>query len=53
MKKCLSYLIECFLVSKHTNQVLKEVARCIAALLFVLFFSIEWDATLDNMGLFK
>lgn len=50
MKKCLSYLIECLLVSKHTNQVLKEVARCIAALLFVLFFSIDWDATLDAWG---
>lgn len=45
MKKCLSYLIECLLVSKHTNQVLKEVARCIAALLFVLFLSgvdLDW-----------
>ena len=53
MKKCLVYLIECFLVSKHTNQVLKEVARCIAALLFVLFFSIDWDATLDTWGVLK
>ena len=53
MKKCLSYLIECLLVSKYTNQVLKEVARCIAALLFVLFLSIDWDATLDNMGVLK
>ena len=50
MKKCLVYLIECFLVSKHTNEILKEVARCIAALLFVLFFSVDWDATLDAWG---
>jgi hypothetical protein len=53
VKKCLSYLIECLLVSKHTNQVLKEVARCIAALLFVLFFSVDWDATLDAWGVLK
>ena len=53
MKKCLSYLIGYFLVSKHTNQVLKEVARVIAALLFVLFFSIDWDATLDAWEVLK
>ena len=53
MKKCLSYLIECFLVSKHTNQVLKEAASCIAALLFALFFSIDWDATLDAWEVLK
>lgn len=53
MKKCLSYLIGCFLVSKHTNEVLKEVARCIAALLFVLFLSIDWDATLDAWEVLK
>lgn len=53
MKKCLSYLIECCLVSKHTNQVLQEVVRCIAALLFVLFFSIDWDKTLDAWEVFK
>ena len=53
MKKCLSYLIRCCLVSKHTNHVLKEVARCIAALLFVLFFSIDWDATLNTWGVLK
>ena len=53
MKKCLSYLIGCLLVSKHTNQVLKEVARCIAALLFVLFFSIDWEHTLDTWGVLK
>jgi len=53
VKKGLVYLIECFLVSKHTNQVLKEVARCIAALLFVLFFSIDWNATLDMWGVLK
>lgn len=53
MKKCLAYLIECFLVSKHTNQMLKEVVRCIAALLFVLFFSIDWDKTLDMWGVLK
>lgn len=53
VKKCLVYLIECCLVSKHTNEILKEVARCIAALLFVLFLSIDWDATLNNMGVLK
>lgn len=53
MKKCLSYLIECFLVSKHTNEVLKEIARWAAALLFVLFFSIDWAATLDAWGVLK
>lgn len=53
MKKCLSYLIGCLLVSKHTNQVLKEIVRAIAALLFVLFFSIDWDATLDAWEVLK
>lgn len=53
MKKYLVYLIECLLVSKHTNQVLKEVARVIAALLFVLFFSVDWDATLDAWEVLK
>lgn len=53
MKKCLAYLIECFLGSKHTNQVLKEVARCIAALFFVLFFSIDWERTLDAWEVLK
>lgn len=53
MKKCLVYLIECCLASKHTNEILKEVARCIAALLFVLFFSIDWDKTLDALEVFK
>lgn len=53
VKKCLVYLIECCLVSKHTNEILKEVARVIAALLFVLFFSIDWDATLDAWEVLK
>lgn len=53
MKKCLVYLIGYLLVSKHTNQVLKEVARCIVALLFVLFFSIDWDKTLDMWEVLK
>lgn len=53
MKKCLAYLIECCLVSKRTNQVLKEIARCIAALLFVLFFSIDWERTLDAWEVLK
>jgi hypothetical protein len=53
VKKCLVYFIECLLVSKHANQVLKEVARVIAALLFVLFFSVDWDATLDVWGVLK
>ncbi len=47
MKKCLSYLIGCFLVSKHTNEVLKEIARWAVTLFVVLFLSIDWDATLD------
>lgn len=53
VKKCLVYLIECLLVSKHTNQVLQEVARCIAALLFVLFFSVDWERTLDAWEVLK
>ena len=53
MKKCLSYLIECFLVSKHTNEVLKEIARLAVTLFVVLFLSVDWDATLDNMGVLK
>lgn len=53
VKKCLVYLIECFLVSKRTNEVLKEVARCIVALLFVLFCSIDWERTLDTWGVLK
>lgn len=53
MKKCLSYLIGCFLVSKHTNEVLKEIARWAVTLFVVLFLSIDWEATLDNMGVLK
>lgn len=53
MKKCLSYLIECLLVSNHTNKVLKEIARWAVTLFVVLFLSIDWDATLDNMGVLK
>lgn len=57
MKKYLSYLIGCFLVSKHTNEVLKEIARwavtLFVVLFVVLFLSIDWDATLDNMGVLK
>lgn len=53
MKKYLSYLIGCFLVSKHTNEVLKEIARWAVTLFVVLFLSIDWGATLDNMGVLK
>lgn len=53
MKKCLSYLIGCLLVSKHTNEVLKEIARWAITLFVVLFLSVDWDATLDNMGVLK
>lgn len=53
MKKCLSYLIGCFLVSKHTNAVLKELARWVATVFVVLFLSIDWDATLDAWGVLK
>lgn len=53
MKKCLSYLIECFLVSKHTNEVLKEIARWAVKIFFVLFLSIDWEHTLDTWGVLK
>lgn len=53
MKKCLSYLIGCFLVSKHTNEVLKEIARWAVTIFFVLFLSIDWDATLDTWEVLK
>ena len=53
MKKCLFYLIGCFWVSKHTNEVLKEIARWAVTIFFVLFFGIDWDATLDAWGVLK
>lgn len=53
MKVCLSFAINHLTVSKSTNEVLKEIRDTAIALLGFLLLAIDWDATLDNLGVLK
>ena len=53
MKVCLSFIVNHLTVSKSTNEVLKEIRDTVIALLGFLLLAIDWDATLDNLGVLK
>ena len=50
MKVCLSFAVNHLTVSKSTALVLKEIRDTVIALLGFLLLAVDWDATLDNLG---
>ena len=50
MQAVMSFAFRHLTVSKSTNEVLKEIRDTAIALLGFLLLAIDWDATLDNLG---
>ena len=50
MQAVMSFAVNHLTVSKSTNAVLKEIRDTVIALLGFLLLAVDWDATLDNLG---